>query len=203
MPRWFIEGGPVMYPLLLCSVFALAIILERFYTLSKIKGDTRTFTRKVKKFLLANEPEKALSLCEESRTPISFIFKTGLLRRTLSKEEIEKSMEDEAVHQVSFLQKYLKGLAIISNISPLLGFLGTVTGLYRAFKAIVMAGGVTSTSVVAEGIAEALITTVAGLCIAIPVVIFHGYFISSIDNLILEMERESTELIEILKRDEK
>lgn len=200
MPRWFIEGGVVMYPLLLCSIASLAIVLERFYTLGRIKKETDSFVKRVKKVVMQGEVEKALSICESSNVPISFIFKAGILKHDLSREEIEKAIEDEGGHQIPRLERFLSGLAIISNIAPLIGFLGTVTGLYHAFKSIVSGGGVTSTSVVAEGIAEALITTVAGLVIAIPTLVFHGYFISFINTLILNMEKESRDLIDVLEK---
>jgi len=125
-----------------------------------------------------------------------------LQKKLRPKEEVEKAMEDEASHQVPIMEKFLPALAIITGISPLIGFLGTVAGLYRAFMDIVGAGGVTSTSTVASGIAEALITTVAGLVIAIPTLIFHGYFISKVNIMVLEMERESMELIELLKKEQ-
>ena len=200
MPRWFIEGGIMMYPLLLCSVISVAIILERFFTLRRIKKETQDFLKKVKKFVSQDSIEKALSFCQESIVPIAFIFKAGISRRDASRQDIEKAIEDEGGRQIPKLERFLNGLAIISNIAPLIGFLGTVTGLYAAFKAIVVSGGVTSSSVVAGGIAEALITTVAGLVIAIPTLVFHGYFISFINSIVLEMEKESAELIEVLEK---
>ena len=200
MPKWFIEGGVMMYPLLLCSIAALAVIMERFFTLGRIKKETDYFVKKAKKMVVQGEIDKAISLCEESSIPVSSIFKAGISKHNLSREEIEKAIEDEGGHQIPRLEKFMSGLAIISNISPLIGFLGTVTGLYHAFMAIVSVGGVTSTSVVAEGIAEALITTVAGLCIAIPTVVFHGYFIGIINSMILYMEKESRELIEVIEK---
>ena len=199
MPKWFIEGGVVMYPLLLCSIASVAIILERFYTLGRIKKETNFFVKKVKKVVMQGEIDRALSICKESSIPISFIFKAGILKHNLSREEIEKAIEDEGGHQIPRLEKFLPGLAIISNIAPLIGFLGTVTGLYHSFKAIVAVGGITSTVVVAEGIAEALITTVTGLAIAIPTLVFHGYFVSFVNSLILNMEKESRELIEVIE----
>jgi len=203
MPKWFIEGGVCMYPLLLCSIASLAIILERFFTLGRIKNETKSFVKKIKKVVMQGDIDRALSMCEESSIPVSFIFKAGILNRDLSKEEIEKVIEDEGGYRIPRLERFLSGLAIISNIAPLIGFLGTVTGLYHAFTAIVTVGGVTSTSVVAEGIAEALITTVAGLVIAIPTLVFHGYFISIVNSLILNMERESKELIEVIEKGKK
>lgn len=200
MPKWFIEGGIMMYPLLLCSIVSLGIILERFWTLRRIKKETDLLVKRAKKAVIQGEVEKALSICEESSLPISFIFKVGILKRSLSRDEIERAIEDEGGHQIPRLEKFLGGLAIIANVSPLIGFLGTVTGLYHAFKAIVTAGGVTSTAVVAEGIAEALITTVTGLVIAIPTLVFHGYFISIVNSLVLNMEKESKELIDILEK---
>jgi len=198
MPKWFIEGGVIMYPLLLCSIVSVAIILERFYTLGRIKNETKSFVKKIKKVVMQGDIAKALSICEESSIPVSFIFKAGILNRNLSREEIEKVIEDEGGHRIPRMERFLSGLAIISNIAPLIGFLGTVAGLYHAFKAIVAVGGITSTAVVAEGIAEALITTVTGLVIAIPTLVFHGYFVSVVNSLILNMERESRELIPIL-----
>jgi len=143
MPKWFIEGGVVMYPLLLCSIASVAIILERFWTLGRIKKETNFFVKKVKKVVMQGEIDRALSICKESSIPISFIFKAGILKHNLSREEIEKAIEDEGGHQIPRLEKFLPGLAIISNIAPLIGFLGTVTGLYHAFKAIVAVGGIT------------------------------------------------------------
>jgi biopolymer transport protein ExbB len=200
MPKWFIEGGIVMYPLLLCSIVSVAIILERFYTLGRTKKETDSFIKKVKKTVMQGEVEKALSICDGTDVPVSFIFKAGILKYNLPKEEIEKAIEDEGGHQIPRLEKFLGGLAIISNIAPLIGFLGTVTGLYNAFMSIVNMGGVSSSSVVAGGIAEALITTVAGLCIAIPTVVFHGYFVSFVNTLILNMEKESRDLIDALEK---
>jgi len=156
--------------------------------------------KKIKKVVMQGEIDRALSLCEESSIPVSFIFKAGISKHNLSREEIEKAIEDEGGHQIPRLERFLSGLAIISNIAPLIGFLGTVTGLYHAFRAIVAVGGITSTAVVAEGIAEALITTVAGLVIAIPTLVFHGYFISIVNSLILYMEKESRDLIEIIEK---
>lgn len=200
MPRWFLEGGAMMYPLLLCSIITVAIICERFFTLSKTKKETSDFLKKTKKFIQNNDIEKALLCCKESDLPIASIFRAGIDNRDQSKQDIEKAIEDEGGRQIPRLEKFLGGLAIISNIAPLIGFLGTVTGLYAAFKAIVASSGVTSSSVVAGGIAEALITTVAGLAIAIPTLVFHGYFISFVNSIVLEMEKESAGLIEVLEK---
>jgi biopolymer transport protein ExbB len=202
MPVWFKEGGVMMYPLLLCSIVSMGVILERFFSLNRIRKENQSLAKKVRKAVSEGQAEKAVVLCQESTAPISFIFAKGLKKKSCPKEEIEKAMEDEASHQVPIMEKFLPVLAIITGISPLIGFLGTVTGLYRAFMDIVGAGGVTSTSTVASGIAEALITTVAGLVIAIPTLIFHGYFISQVNTMVLEMERESMELIELLNKEQ-
>jgi len=202
MPAWFKEGGVMMYPLLMCSIVSLGVILERFFSLNRIRKENKDLARRVRKAIGEGQAEKATALCQESNAPISFIFGKGLKKKYCSREEIEKAMEDEASHQIPIMEKFLPALAIITGISPLIGFLGTVTGLYRAFMDIVGAGGVTSTSTVASGIAEALITTVAGLVIAIPTLIFHGYFISQVNTMVLEMERESMELIELLKKEQ-
>jgi len=130
-----LKGGPVMIPIILGSIVALAIILERAWTLWKIRLDFAQFSQEVFLHLERGHTQKALESCEKVRHPISDVFKLGILNRMLKREELESLLEREGNEQIQYLEKYLGALLILIGIEPMLGFLGTITGLIRAFMA--------------------------------------------------------------------
>lgn len=201
MLDWLVKGGPIMIPILLCSVFALAIIIERFIYLQKAKIDTKKFMDDISTSLKRNRIMEAIDLCEQTPGPVANILKAGILKHDRTRHEIREAIEDRGLHEIPKLEKNIGLLATIAHISPLLGLLGTVTGMVRAFQ-IVQEKATTLHPVtpgdLAGGIWEALITTVAGLIVAIPALAAYNYFVSRVNNFILEIETSATDLINIL-----
>jgi len=203
MSLWqvFLSGGPVMWPILLCSIFALAIILEKFWHLYKIKIDTQEFLSNILDKMKRHEIKEALKICENTKSPISHILKAGILKYDRTREQIKEAIEDASLYEIPKLEKNLSTLATIAHISPLLGLLGTVTGMVRCFQTIQVKAtsfNPVSPGDLAGGIWEALLTTVAGLIVAIPTFVAYNYLVSRINNFILEMEKASTELVNFL-----
>jgi len=203
MSLWqiFLAGGPVMWPILLCSIFALAIILEKFWHLHKIKIDTQAFLNNILDKMKRHEVKGALKTCDDTKSPVSYILKAGILKYDRSRDQIKEAIEDASLYEIPKLEKNLSVLATIAHISPLLGLLGTVTGMVRCFQTIQIKATSfhpVSPGDLAGGIWEALLTTVAGLIVAIPTFVTYNYLVSRINNFILEMEKASTELVNFL-----
>lgn len=195
--EFFLKGGAFMWPLLLLAVFGLAIALERFWTLSRARTNVRDLMNKVLAALKKDGVEAAIQVCETTRGPIPAILHAGLRRSNIGIEATEKSIENAGVVELSFLERGLLALVTVSNLAPLLGFLGTVSGMINAFDAIAAADQVNA-KVVASGISEALITTLAGLVVAIPMSMAHNYFVGQIDKFVIEMQETSADLVEAL-----
>ncbi len=195
------KGGPIMYLIILCSVLALAVVIERLYHLHLAKIDTNTFMSKIAATLKRNKIMEAIEMCNNTPGPIAHIVKAGILKHDRPRSEIREAIEDAGVHEVPRLEKNLGVLATIAHISPLLGLLGTVTGMVRAFQ--VIQEKATSLYPVnpgdlAGGIWEALITTVAGLSVAIPTFVAYNYLVSRVDGFVLDAEKSATDLLNIL-----
>jgi biopolymer transport protein ExbB len=187
-----------MWPLLLLLVVGIAVIIERFYTLGRARTNVRTLMNRVISALRGDGGvEGAIEVCEGTRGPIPAILHAGLRRSTISIEAAEKAIESAGVVELSFLERGLLILATIANVGPLLGFLGTVSGMVAAFDAIAAADQVNA-KLVASGISEALLTTMAGLLVAIPMSIGHNYFVSQIDRFVIEMQETSADLVDTL-----
>jgi biopolymer transport protein ExbB len=190
-----------MWPILLCSIFALSLVLEKLWFLHKIKIDTREFLNRILEKMKRHETKDALKICDDTASPIARILKAGILRYDRTRAQIKEAIEDAALYEMPRLEKNLSMLATIAHIAPLLGLLGTVTGMVRCFQ-MVQAKTTTFNPVspgdLAGGIWEALLTTVAGLIIAIPTFVAYNYLVNRINNFILEMEKASTELVNFL-----
>ncbi len=195
------HGGPIMIPIVLCSILSLTIIIEKFFYFSSLKTDTLKFKQNVFELLKANKITEAINFCDTDSSPVAKILKAGILKFGATRDEIKEAMEDVSLFEIPKLEKRLTALATIAHISPLLGLLGTVTGVCGSFYTI----QVKSTSLspvtpgdLAAGIWEALITTVAGLVVAIPTFVVYNYFVHRINTIALEMERTATELVNLL-----
>lgn len=197
--EWFRRGGIFMWPLLASSVLGLAAVIERWITLRRATTDTRRFIARVVEDLHRDGVAAAIETCKKTRGPVAAILHSGLLKADQGPAAVEKAIEAAGSIEVSFLQRGLIVMASVANIAPLLGFLGTVSGMINAFEAIAAADQV-SAKLVASGISEALITTEAGLCIAIPVQGFHNYFVSRIDRFIVEMEESALDLVDEIEQ---
>ena len=193
----YVTGGVFMHPILLCSVLGLAIILERLYFFAKARTNTRRLMGELLRVLQDEGFEPAQRMLHSKRGPIAAVLHSGLLRAKKGPEAVEKAIETAASIQTAGLERGLIWLATVANIAPLLGFLGTVSGMIHAFEAIAAAEEV-SAKLVATGIYEALITTAAGLIVAIPVQTAHNYFVSRIDKFVIDMEESGAELIDAL-----
>ena len=197
-----VKGGPVMIPILIGSVLGLAIIIVKLWTLFKIRLDAEAFTDGVIAKVKAKQFDEAIALCAaKGDYPIANTLKAGLEvfgRRSLEAHEIEKALERAGNREVNRLEKYIGGLISIIGIEPLLGFLGTITGLIRAFMAWEKAGSNITVSQLAGGIYEAMITTAAGLIIAVPYYLVCNYIISRIKYISYELSDCSMRLAEAI-----
>lgn len=197
------KGGPVMYPIILCSILAFAVLIERLYHLHRAKIDTQKFMEEIAAALKRNKIMEAIEMCDQTPGPIAHVLKAGILKHDRSRQEVKEAIEDAGLHEVPRLEKNLGILATVAHISPLLGLLGTVTGMVRCFQVIQEKASSlhpVSPGDLAGGIWEALITTVAGLCVAIPVFVAYNYLVSRVDGFILDIERSATDLINILSQ---
>lgn len=186
-----------MWPLLFMLFFGLVVAFERFYTLSKAHINSKDFFTQIQEALKQGGPEAAAEVCSNTRGPVASVLHAGLLRLDRGLDHVEKAITESGAVEMAFLERGMVWLSTVANIAPLLGFLGTVSGMINAFDAIAAAGDVEPT-IVAKGISEALITTSAGLVIAIPIQAFHNYFVSKIDKIIIDMQESSTQFIEEL-----
>lgn len=195
----FADGGWMMYPLVLCSLIALGVIIAKGYTLWQAHHGTGRVLREVEEAALAGRIDEALEIAASTPGPAAAILVVGLRRirnKRLAEGEIEKAVATTGAIELGFLERGLVILATIANVAPLMGFLGTVAGMIIAFGAIEIAGDV-DPSLVAGGIKVALLTTAAGLVIAIPVNIAYNFFVTRIDQLIVDMEQGSQKIISL------
>lgn len=193
----FNEGGPWMWPVLICLIIGLAIAFERIITLNRADINTRKFIVDVKRALDEGGIEAAEEVCARTRGPVASVFQAGLLRSDEGIEAVEKAVVSYGSIEMSFLERGLVWLSLFISLAPMLGFLGTVVGMIAAFDAIESAGDI-SPSLVAGGIKIALLTTAFGLIVAIILQFFYNYAVSKIDRIVVEMEDASIELIDSL-----
>ncbi|MCE2439950.1 MAG: MotA/TolQ/ExbB proton channel family protein [Candidatus Latescibacteria bacterium] len=197
MVELYVNGGPFMHPLLLMLLFGIAVSIERFWSLWRSSIDTREFFTAVQEALKQRGPEGVAEVCASHRGPVASVLHAGLLRLDRGLEHVEKAIEESGAIEMAFLEKGMVWLSTVANIAPLLGFLGTVSGMISAFESIAAAGDV-EPSIVASGISEALITTASGLVIAIPIQALHNLFVSKIDKIIIDMQESSSQFIDEL-----
>lgn len=193
-----IKGGFMMIPLALCSIIAVSILIERLISLRKIRINARTFLLQVKNLLLRRRIDEAIMLCKSTPGPVAGITQAGLLKHQKTRDEIKDAIEGAARTEIYQLERYLGILGTIAAIAPLIGFLGTVTGMIRAFMQVQNLGGNVDASVLAGGIWEALITTAAGLIVGIPALIFYNWLQSKVEQFVFEMQESSNELMDML-----
>ena len=194
----FRQGGIFMWPLLFFSVLATVVAIERFIVFSKAKINVNAFLTKIRKALLVNRNVKeAIKVCEQNKSPVASVMKAGLLRYGKPREEIEKTIENAALYELDRLEKHLGILGTTANVAPMIGFLGTVAGMIKSF-ATLAEQGLTNPAAVAVGISEALITTGAGLLIALGAVIPYNIFTSMASDIELEIDEASSEMLEFL-----
>jgi len=192
-------GGWLMAPIILCAIIALGIILERFWTLQQKRVIPEDLTGKVWGWVEQHTLDQKRIQTLHQGSPLGRVLAAGLINRSQERVVIRDSIEDTGRHVVHELERYLDTLGTVAAISPLLGLLGTVIGMVKVFTAITTQG-VGNPTVLAGGIAEALITTAAGLTVAIPALIGYRYYRNRVDTLVVDMEKEAIKLVEALHR---
>lgn len=195
----FIKGGPLMYPILACSVLALAIFLERLWTYFQVGKGIHGLVRDVEGLVLKDRIDEALIVCQRSGTPLARILIAALRNAGKPREQLKVAVEEVGAREAAPLERYLGLLGTIASISPLLGLLGTVFGMIEAFNVIALQGHGTPATL-GGGISQALITTAAGLAVAIPILLAHKYLSSRSDRMLLEMEEYSLHVVDLLGR---
>jgi biopolymer transport protein ExbB len=195
----FVQGGPFMIPIFLVALVGLIFLIERGWTLYRARVNTRRLIGTIITTLRSDGVQAAAEECQKVRGPIAAILYSGLQKADRGRDAVEKAIATAGTIEMSFLERGLIWISSVTTIAPLMGFLGTVSGMINAFDAIAASEQVNA-KLVASGISEALITTASGLIVAIPATIGYNYFVSAIDRFVIEMEETSAELIEELER---
>jgi biopolymer transport protein ExbB len=195
-----IKGGPVMGPILLCSVISLAIIVERCLSLRRHRILRYDILQRIEELLRDRKIPEATTLCKRYPSSMTRILLAAILNHDKTRQEIKEVIEDAGRHEVPVLERYLMILGTIASISTLLGLLGTITGMIKTFN-VIAALGYGHPEALAGGISEALIATASGLGVAIPTFVLYNFFSSKVDALVIEMEKNSLRMLNILKRE--
>ncbi len=193
----FRRGGVVMYPILFCSIAALAICFERLFNLRRSKIIHPEFLEDIQRHWYRHDVSKAIEACQEWDISIARILRGGLMRFEYGFLEMERAIEGAGNHEAGLLVSNLRVLGAIANLAPMLGLLGTVMGMIKAFN-VISQSGTGNPGLVAGGIAEALITTASGLCVGIPALALYHVFRGKVDKYVFEMEEISLKLLEEL-----
>jgi biopolymer transport protein ExbB len=195
------KGGPTVYLIVLLSVIAVAVTLERMYNLARARIDSNKFMDGIMAVLKRNKIIEAIEMCNKTPGPIAHIIKAGILKHDRSKPEIKEAVEEAAQLEIPRMERNIPILATIAHIAPLLGLLGTVMGMIKSFQVIqqkALSAAPVNPGDLAGGISEALLATVAGLIVAIPAYVAYNYLVSQVNSLVYDMERSATDLVNLL-----
>lgn len=195
----FLKGGIIMWFILFASVLGVAVIIDRYIVLRKAKINVPAFMVRIRGFLKKKDISGAVSYCMEEKSPVANIVRKGLKKYKLGHERVKEAIENAGSQEVGKLEKGLSILATVSGIAPLLGFLGTVTGMISAFMTIEDLQGSANPSDLAGGIWEALITTAFGLMVGIPALAFYNYFLNKVKKLVGEMEVVANDVVDFMQ----
>jgi len=195
MFEFVVQGGLVLWVIMALAVIAFAIIVERLLYLYKIKGDEDSLFKRVKASLEKGHFDEALAICDSNLSPLSGLLKVGIEYRDYPEATQKDVLKDAANQEIPRLEKNISALGTIAHIAPLLGLLGTVTGTMQAFGVLGRFGAVADPSILAKGVSEALITTVGGIVVAVPVVIFYNYLVNKVNLILINLENQVNVLI--------
>jgi biopolymer transport protein ExbB len=201
MDELFLKGGVLMYPIALCSIIAVGIFLERMWVLRRGRVLPRDFLIEVEDLVLRRKRPEAISLCKRDNSSIAHVIRVGIENYGKKRDVIKEKIEEVGRREAASLERYINVIGTIAGISPLLGLLGTVSGMIKSFNIISVQGAADPASL-AGGISEALITTAAGLVVAIPSFVIYRYLANKADSLILEMEENAIRMVDIVKRED-
>ena len=196
-----LKGGPMMVPIILCSVFALAIVVEKLFYFSSAQKDFLKFKQDIVEHLSKNKIKEAVIICEQNPSAIARIFKAGIMKFGVSREAAKEAMHEAIDFETFLLEKKCGILSAISQIAPLLGLLGTAIGMAQSFYVIHLKSGSlapVTTGELADGIWQALMTTIVGLVVAVLTLVAYKYLLSRIDDVVMQMRRAVVELLDCL-----
>lgn len=196
---WFQRGGIVMWPILFCSVLAMYFMVERWLTIRAAKAPSGSFQVKLRKMLDGKNLQLAQEVCIQEKSPVGRIIGAGLEKVHHGPMRVRQAMEDQGREEVTLLERHLAILASVAGIAPMLGFLGTVTGLVAAFQSVATAVGQPSPADLADGIWEALITTVFGLVVGIPASAGYNYFVNKVQVIASAYERIARDTLDAIE----
>ena len=199
MMEIFDKGGPLLYVIAFCSVLALGIFLERLWVFSRLRREFQTLAAEVGSLVENGKSAEAEAVCLRTRNPLAPVFLAALKSAGKPRDQIKQEAEEAGSRQTVFVNRYLVLMSTIATLAPLLGLLGTVLGMIQAFNVIAVQG-VGTPATLGGGISQALLTTAAGLSVAIPVILLHRYLSSRASLIVLEMEEHSLHLVNLLSR---
>lgn len=202
MYDFVVKGGVLMIPIALCSIIALAIFLERLWSLRRSRVIPRDFLIEIEDLIRREKIPEAITRCRKDNSSMANIIMAGIRNFGKRREIVKESIEEIGRREASTLERYINVVGTIAAIAPLLGLLGTVFGMIKAFN-VISIQGVGNPSSLAGGISEALITTAAGLVVAIPTFVLYRYLANKADALIVEMEEHSIRMVDLLKQRER
>lgn len=195
----FLRGGIVMWPILLCSLLAGVVIIEKYIVLRKAKVDPKPLMLKIRSALSRNDIVGAVDACSHVHAPVANILKKGIVKYNDGHEAVKEAIQNAGKEEIFQLEKRLGLLANLAGIAPMLGFLGTVTGMIAAFRVIEQLGGNVNPSNLAGGIWEAMLTTAFGLIVGIPALGFYNYFVGWVGRFVFEIETSTEEFLDFMK----
>jgi biopolymer transport protein ExbB len=201
MYELFLKGGILMYPIAFCSIVAVGIFLERIWVLRRGRVLPRDFLIEVEDLVMRRKRPEAISLCKRNNSSIAHVIRVGIENYGKKRDVIKEKIEEVGRREAASLERYINVIGTIAGVSPLLGLLGTVSGMIKSFN-IISIEGVADPASLAGGISEALITTAAGLVVAIPTFVVYRYLSNKADSLILEMEENSIRMVDLVKRED-
>ena len=195
----FLKGGPVMWPILLCSLVTVAVIIEKYIVLQQAKFDPKQLLIKIRSSLSRNDISGAVEACAKIKKPVANILRHGIANFHHGHKAMNDAIEVAGKEEIFHLEKRLSVLANMAGVAPMLGFLGTVTGMIAVFHTIEKLSGNVNPGVLAGGIWEAMLTTAFGLIVGIPALYFYNYFVSKVNRFIYEIENSAEEFLNLVK----
>lgn len=195
----FLKGGPLMWAILFCSVVGLAVVIDRFLVLRKAKINLPAFMVRLRGYIKNKDMSGAASFCIQEKSPIANMVRKGLKKFGLGHARVKEAIENAGRQEIGKLEKGLSILATIAGVAPLIGFLGTVTGMIQAFMTIEDLAGAANPSDLAGGIWEALTTTAFGLIVGIPAFAFYNYFLNSVKRFVADMETVANDVVDTMQ----
>jgi biopolymer transport protein ExbB len=193
--HFLLKGGPVMWPLFLCAIISVTLMVERYFALRAVVRGSRGLRQQVRASLAEGRGRAALSLIEMRRGPIARVLQTALENRALGREKLEHLITEVAMEETPSLSRGLGALDTIITVAPLLGLLGTVTGMIGAFQVVALSTGLSAPAEITGGVAEALIATASGLAIAIGTLVGYNFLSDQLKGIVGEMEMAATQII--------